>query len=333
MFEVAWTLDGAGPAESGALRHATISDDVAVIGRTVVDPVTGAIRWTAEQPLVGLDGGAAIVVRADGDRWVAIERRDRLTGAVSGEVALTDAAGAPAPLRSFNGGLALGGGHLLYTALGKVRAFALATGREAWTATVRGTSAVVVPSGDLLGLVDDGATLVAVRARDGVEQWRAPFSGSDADLIASPRGGFFIPRGDQTIEVDAGGQAVRTMNGRFSAASGDLVATVAGHDVVVYDGRGGAVERIEPAGAGDFVAAPGLCPKAVVYYRNRDTTVAWHAEGGKEQPVVKLVPRTGSIDGQPPRAVAPTLTEPPRCAGALLLVQDWFITAYRIPAS
>lgn len=333
MFEVAWTLDGAGPADSGALRHAVISDDVALIGRTVVDPATGAIRWTAEHPLVGLDGGAAIVVRADGDRWVAIERRDRLTGGVTGEVALTDAAGAPAPVRSFNGGLALGGGHLLYTSLGKVRAFELATGREAWTATVRGTSAAVVASGELIGLVDDGTTLVAVRASDGGEQWRVTFSGSDADLIASPRGGFFIPRGEQTVEVDASGADVRTMSGRFSAAHGELVATVAGHDVVVYDGRGGAVERIAPAGAGDYVAAPGLCPKAVVYYRHRDTTIWWHAEGGKEQPVVKLEPRTGSIDGQPPRAVGPTLTEPSRCAGSLLLVQDWFVTAYRIPAS
>lgn len=334
MFEVAWKLAGEGPASSGALRHAVLSDDVVLLEHDVLDPATGQVRWTADRPLIGLDGGTAITVRVDGDRWVAVERRDRLTGVVAGEVVLTDSAGAPAPLRSFNGGLALADGKLLHGLLGKVRAFELATGREVWTATVRGTSSAMVVSGPLIGVVDtapEGAQLVALGA-DGREQWRVPFTGSDADLVASPRGGFFIARGEQTVEVDASGHDARTMSGRFSAASGDRVATVDGHDLVVYDARGQAVERIGPNGVGDYVAAPGLCPSAIVYYRNRDTTVWWHGAGGTDQPIVKLAPRPGVIEGAR-RPVGPTLTESARCLGGLVLVQDWSVTAYRIPAS
>jgi|GEM_PF-3511815 len=335
MFETAWTQAGDSPASSGALRNAVLADDVILVERTALDPATGKVLWTADRPIVGLDGGDAIAVRADGDRWVAVERRDRLTGAVSGEVAFTDSANAAVSLRAFDAALTLAPGHLIYGSLGAMRAFDLATGREVWSAKVRGTSSTIVASGQLVGLIDTSAeatTLVAVGVSDGAEQWRVSIAGSDTDVVASPRGGFFVPRGEQTIEVDAGGNPVRTVSGRFSSADGELVATVAGHDAVVYDAGGAAVDRIKPASDGDYVSAPGLCASAVVYYRNRDTTVWWHPSTGAELAVAKLVPRTGQGRSASITA-APTLTEPPRCLGSLVLVQDWLITAYRVPAS
>jgi hypothetical protein len=185
------------------------------------------------------------------------------------------------------------------------------------------------PSGDLFGATDDGQPVV-VGAADGVVRWRAPIG--DGTAVASPRGGFFVARNGRVLELDARGVEVRSVPGRFGAARGDLLAVTEGGDIVVFDGRGREVDRVKPAGAGDHVIAPGLCDGALVYFRGRDATVWWHATSGSERPVVKIAPKSGLVDGKQVTA-GPTLAEPPRCVGGLLLVQDWFVTAYRIPRS
>lgn len=133
------------------------------------------------------------------------------------------------------------------------------------------------------------------------------------------------------IELGADGRELRTVAGRFSAADGEFLAVMHGPDVVLVDGAGAEAMRIAPRGADDYVAAPGVCGGAVVYFRRRDQTVWWHPATGAELPIVKLEARRGEIEGQP-RTVGPTLTEPPRCVGGLVLIQDWNLTAYRIPS-
>ena len=167
-------------------------------------------------------------------------------------------------------------------------------------------------------------------AATGQERWRTAIDGASPDGAASPRGGFFVPRGGQVVELGADGREVRAVRGVFGAADGEFLAVRAGDDIVVVDGGGAEVDRVKPAGAGDFVAAPGLCGRALVYFRNRDATVWWRPAGGPELPIVKLEPKSGTVDGQP-RTAQPTLTVAPRCVAGLVLIQDWTITAYRIP--
>ena len=335
-FERVWTVGGDEPAGAGVLRDATITAGAIAIERRILDPATGAERWRADGALVGIAGDAAIVVRGDGARARAVERRELATGAPTGAARLAGAAGEPRPLRSFNASLTLAPGRLVHRYLGRAHAHDLATGVEAWAVSLGGDSATVVVSGDLVALVGDGAgdrgggaVVVAVAAADGAERWRAPFDGHD--LVASPRGGFFVSRGGRVVELGPDGAERRSVAGRFSAADGDLLAVTAGDDVVVVDGSGAEVDRISPAGPDDYVAAPGLCGGAVVYFRRRDRTVWWRPIGGREVAITEIQASEGLTRRGRVTAEA-TLTEPPRCAGALVLIQDWHVSAFRRPA-
>lgn len=329
MFESAWTRRGDAPAASGALRNATLAREAMILDGVVLEPTTGAVRWDpAPSAAVGISGGAVIVVRREGDRWTTIERRDPATGTVLGEVALRGADGAPQPLRAFNARLDLAGDRVVYAYLGRASAFAVADGAQAWTKDVGGGDGGIVTSGDLVGLLGDHE-LIACDAATGAERWRAPFDATDA--VASPRGGFFVSRDQKVVELDRSGREVRTAAGRFSSAAGDLLAVATGKDVAVIDGAGVEVDRVMPRDGNDYVAAGGLCDGALVYFRNADATVWWHPVRGKEIPVVKVEAKVGATDRGPATA-GPTLTEPPRCAGGVVLVQDWFISAYRIPS-
>ncbi len=329
MFTRAWTLDADAPYGDGTLRSATLGDATSLIDGRVLATATGAPRWAPQ--------GVALELTADGviEKVVASERitglrvAEAATGTTVRDVALVDAAGAPVQLRAFNAGLAVHGGRFVHSYLGRAQAFELASGRQLWQQSVRGSSSVVVGAGASFGLVSDDG-LIVVDAATGTERWRAPIEGG-ADVVASPRGGFFVSRGDRVIELDADGRELRSVPGRFSAADGEFLAVMHGPDVVVVDGAGGEVARIKPAGGSDYLSAPGLCGRAVVYFRKSDQTVWWHPAAGAEVPIVKLEARSGEIEGQP-RTVGPTLTEPPRCVAGLVLIQDWSISAYRIPS-
>lgn len=193
-------------------------------------------------------------------------------------------------------------------------------------------------SGDRRGVVDPYYEEMIIRAiSDGSERWRTPIGIYNGDVVASPRGGFFVPlddqvRGGRVVELNASWTEVRSTPGRFSAARGELLSVMDGPDIVVVDGKGQEIERIKPAGTGDYVAAPGLCDGAVVYFRNRDRTVWWHPLGGSEHPVVTIGEKMGFSERGIATAGA-TLTVPPRCTDSLVFVQDWAVTAYRIPRS
>lgn len=330
MFTRAWTLDADAPYDDGALRYATLGDDTSLVAGRVIATASGAVRWPPQGVAIELTAAGVIEKVVDGDHLTGWRVADPATGATVREVALVDAAGASVRLRAFNAGLAVAGGRFVHGYLGRSQAFDLATGRQLWQQTVRGSSSVVVPVGDQVGLVgDDG--LIVVDAATGAERWRAALDGVAAEVVASPRGGFFVARGERVIELAADGREVRAVAGRFSAADGEFLAVMHGRDVVVVDGGGAEVARIAPRGGDDYLAAPGLCGRAVVYFRRGDQTVWWHPASGDELPVVKLEARRGEIEGQP-RTVGPTLTEPPRCVAGLVLIQDWNITAYRIPS-
>ncbi|MBL8620335.1 MAG: PQQ-binding-like beta-propeller repeat protein [Myxococcales bacterium] len=330
MFTRVWTLDADAPYGDGTLRYATLADATSLIGGRVLATATGAARWTPRGIAVGLTADGVIEKVEAAERITGLRIADPASGATVREVAFVDAAGAAVQLRAFNVGLTIAGGRLVHSYLGRSQALDLATGRQLWQQAVRGTSSVVVAAGDRLGLVgDDG--LIVVDAATGAEQWRAAIDGTDTDVVASPRGGFFVPRGERVVELAADGREVRAVAGRFSAADGEFLAVMHGKDVVVVDGGGAEVARIAPRGGDDYLAAPGLCGRAVVYFRRGDQTVWWHPASGDALPVVKLEARRGEIEGQP-RTVGPTLTEPPRCVGGLVLIQDWNITAYRIPS-
>lgn len=330
MFTRVWTFDRDAPYHDGVLRYATLGETTAVVAGHVIATATGALRWERQGIPVGVDG-ATVIERVDtGDRITGVRVADAATGATVREVALSDGAGQPVALRAFNAGLQVHAGALVYVALGRAQVFDLATGRRRWEASVRGTSSWAVGSGELLGVVgDDG--LVAFDVATGAERWRAPTTGDALDLAASPRGGFFVQRGDRVLELAADGREARAVAGRFGAADGEFLVVTHGRDVVVVDGGGAEVERIEPSGGDDYLAAPGLCGRAVVYFRNRDATVWWHPASGPEVAVTKIEAKSGVVDGERHTAGA-TLTEPPRCVGGLVLIQDWNITAYRIPS-
>jgi len=328
MFESAWTRRGDAPAESGALRTATLAPEAMILDGVVLEPMTGAVRWDpAPGAAVGIVGGAVIVVRREGDKWTTIERRDPATGSVLGEAPVRGPDGAPQPLRAFNARLDLAGDRVVYAYLGRAAAFSVADGAQVWTQDVGGADSAIVSSGDLVGLVGE-RELIACDAATGTERWRAPFDATDA--VASPRGGFFVSRDQKVVELDASGREVRTASGRFSSAAGDLLAVATGKDLAVIDGTGVEVDRVMPRDGNDYVGAGGLCDGALVYFRKADATVWWHQLRGKEIPVVKVEGKVGATDRGPSGAGA-TLSEPPRCAGGVVLVQDWFISAYRIP--
>ncbi len=327
MFESAWTRRGDAPAESGALRNATLAPEAMILDGVVLEPTTGAVRWDpAPSAAVGISGGAVIVVRREGDRWTTIERRDPATGTVLGEAPVRGPDGAPLPLRAFNARLDLAGDRVVYAYLGRVAAFAVADGAQAWSQNVSGDAGLVI-SGNLVGLIGE-RELIVCDAATGAERWRAPFDAIDA--VASPRGGFFVSRDQKVVELDASGREVRTASGRFSAAAGDLLAVATGKDLAVIDGAGDEVDRVMPRDGNDYVGAGGMCAGALVYFRKADATVWWRPLRGKEIPVVKVAGKVGATDRGPAVAGA-TLTEPPRCTGGVVLVQDWFISAYRIP--
>lgn len=328
MFTRAWTLDADAPYGDGTLRYAALGDTTSLIGGRVVATASGALRWAPTGVAIELTADGVIEQVGAAERITGLRVADASTGTTVRDVALVDAAGAPVQLRAFNAGLTVHGGRFVHSYLGRAQAFELASGRALWQQSVRGSSSVVVGAGELFGLVSDDG-LVAVDAATGAERWRAAFDGHD--VAASPRGGFFVSRGDRLVELGADGGERRTITGRFSAADGEFVAVMDGKDVVVWNGAGDEVARIKPRGGDDYVAAPGLCGRAVVYFRRSDQTVWWHPAQGDEQAVVKLEPKRGEIEGQP-RVVGPTLTEPPRCVAGLVLIQDWSISAYRIPS-
>lgn len=328
MFEPAWTRRGDTPANSGALRYATLHPDALILDGSVLEPTSGAIRWNASPAVaLGIHDGAVIVVREEADKLVAIERRDPKTGAVSATVPFLGSDGQPKPLRGTEARLDLAGEWVVYAYLGRASVHSSKDGRLGWGHDVGGTESSVVVSGELLGVIDRGE-VVAYDVASGVERWRAP--SEPGDVIASPRGGFFVPRGDRTIELDASGKEVRMLRGRVSAADGDFVAVIAGRDIALVDGAGTELDRVSPQGADDYVSAGGLCSRALVYFRSKDSTVWWHPLNGTESAVVKVEPKSGMTDRGPSTAGA-TLTEPPRCVSGFVLVQDWFVSAYRIP--
>ena len=329
MFTRAWTLDADAPYGDGTLRYATLGESSSLVGGRVITTATGAARWAPQGVAIELTADGVIEKVVSNERIIGLRVAEVATGVTVRDVPLLDAAGSPVQLRAFNAGLAVHGGRFVHSYLGRAQAFELTSGRQLWQQTVRGSSSLAVGAGELFGLVSDDG-LIAVDAATGVERWRAPFD-SSGDLVASPRGGFFVSGGDRVVEFGADGKELRAVAGRFSAADGEFLVVMHGQDVVVVDGAGGEVERIKPSGGNDYLGAPGLCGRAVVYFRRSDQTVWWHPSKGAEVPIVKLEARSGEIEGQP-RTVGPTLTEPPRCVGGLVLIQDWAISAYRIPS-
>jgi len=328
MFTTAWTFSADAPYHDGVLRYATLGDATSLVAGRILATATGVERWAPPRTAVELVGDDVIMTAVDGSDIRGLIVADATSGAIRREVTLTAADGRPTPVRQFNAGLSAGSGAFMHMQMGWATAFALADGKQLWATKVPGTGFYPVVAGPLVGLSgSDG--LHAIDIATGAERWRAPFDGND--LAASPRGGFFVSRGERVIELDVDGRELRSVAGRFSAADGELLAVMDGKDAVVVDGAGAEVARISPRGADDYVAAPGLCGRAVVYFRRADQTVWWHPARGAEAPIVKLEARKGEIEGQP-RTVGPTLTEPPRCVGGLVLIQDWGITAYRIPS-
>ncbi len=343
MFTRAWTLDAGTPYHAGALEFATLGHRWSLVDGQLIETVSGAAWLPQLRDVVAIDAAQAITKVGEGDHITGLATIDLSTGAPTGTVALADATGQPARIRAFGARLLVAGDRFVVESRGDARAFGVTSGREVWSVRTSSTRSAVAVSGDLIALAEGreasvvgGAAaapaqqVIVVDRAAGTERWRAPIDGGELGVVASPRGGFFVPRGGQVIELAADGHKVRAVRGEFGAADGEFLVVIDGRDLVVVDGRGAEVERITPSGGDDYLAAPGLCGRAVVYFRNRDATVWWHPAGGAELAITKIEPKSGVVDGER-RTAGPTLTESPRCVGGLVLIQDWNITAYRIP--
>jgi outer membrane protein assembly factor BamB len=343
MFTRVWTFERGAPYHDGVLRYSTLGQRWSLVDGQLIETMTGAAWLPQLRDVVAIDATQAITRAGDGDHVTGLATIDLATGASIGQAALADATGQPIRIRAFDAGLLVAGDRFVVESRGDARAFDVASGREAWSVRTASTRSAVAVSGDLIALAEGreaspvgGAAsapaqqVVVVDRATGIERWRAAIDGGELDVVASPRGGFFVPRGGQVIELAADGHQVRAVRGEFGAADGELLVVRDGADLVVIDGGGAEVDRVKPAGAGDFVSAPGLCGRALVYFRNRDATVWWHPASGAEVAITKIGSKAGIVDGGWHTAGA-TLTEPPRCVGGLVLIQDWKITAYRIP--
>lgn len=345
MFEKLWTLRTDGPASSGLLPSAEWSAKYGLFGRDAVDLATGKVLWTADGVALGIDHDRVVVARRSGNKFTAIVQHDLGTGSTLSEATLKHPDGSAEPLDDGMSRLALAPSRLIHSDYGRVAAFATDSGKEVWRHEISSGRARLVVSNDLVGIISeaglgphDAATgdvaedregeLTAHDAATGNIRWRAPVTG---DVSASPRGGFFMGRADKVVELDPSGNVVRTIPGRMISADKTLVATNVGRDIVIIDGNGQEIDRIRPDSDKDYVAAAGLCNGAVVYFRSKDSTIWWRDPKRAEKPVVKLYEKV-VISTEAGASAGPTLTTAPRCANSILLIQDWYLSAYQIPS-